>query len=315
MGTPDFAVPSLRELAAHHEVTLVVTRPDAVRGRGKKLEPSPVKAEAQRLGIPVFETKTLRGEAGERVLAEKPDVLCVAAYGALLPDSLLDAVPYGGINVHGSLLPRWRGAAPIQRAILAGDERVGISIMRMVHDMDAGAYCRQASVEVGDKPCTQIMAELAELGAHELVAALDDLAAHRLVWTEQDESLVTLSPKITKAEMKLDPAETARTNKLRVQASTDEAPARLKVDGKGVRVVEAVMGTSLFDGHKLFMLYNPGDVLVEQGRVFLWCSDGSIEVTRVKPDGKREMDAKAWASGLQSQWPHRHERGPVWGRI
>lgn len=311
MGTPEFAVPSLREVAARHEVTLVLTRPDAVRGRGKKLEPSPVKVEAQRLGIPVLETKTLRGGAGERVLAERPDVLCVAAYSALLPDSLLNAVPHGGINVHGSLLPRWRGAAPIQRAILAGDERVGISIMRMVHDMDAGEYCRQASVEVGDKPCAQIMAELAELGAIELVAALDDLAAGRIVWTEQDESLVTFSPKITKAEMKLDPSDDARANKLRVQASTDEAPARLAVGGKGIRAVEAVLAAGTADANSLPAA---GKVTVGQGRVFLGCADGAIELLRVKPDGKREMDARSWAAGLHANGTS-HDSELTWEKI
>ena len=198
MGTPDFAVPSLRALAAGHQVVLCVTRPDAVRGRGKRLEPSPVKAAALELGVPVEEAKRVSPELIQQIADLAPDVIAVAAYGAILPDALFPVAPLGCVNVHGSLLPRWRGAAPIQRAILAGDERVGISIMRIAHDLDAGAYCRQASTPVGEKPCGQIMQELAELGARELVAALDELAAGTAVWTEQDQALVTFSPKISK---------------------------------------------------------------------------------------------------------------------
>ncbi|MEE0026857.1 MAG: methionyl-tRNA formyltransferase, partial [Atopobiaceae bacterium] len=150
MGTPDFAVPSLQEISKAHEVTLVVTRPDAVRGRGKRLEPSPVKRAAQTLGIPVLEAKRLSAEDVERVAQERPDVICVAAYGAILSDELLAIPPLGVVNVHASLLPKGRGAAPIQRAVLEGDEVAGVSIMRIVHDLDAGPYCRQASIPVGE---------------------------------------------------------------------------------------------------------------------------------------------------------------------
>lgn len=290
MGTPDFAVPSLKALAARHEVVLCVTRPDAVRGRGKKLVPSPVKAAALELGVPVLESKRVPPELVQRISELGPDVIAVAAYGAILPDSLLGVAPLGCVNVHGSLLPRWRGAAPIQRAILAGDERVGVSIMRIAHDLDAGAYCRQASVPIGEKTCEQVMAELAELGATELVAAIDELAAGTAAWTEQDESLVTFSPKITKDEMRLDPADTARENRLRVQASMDAAPARASVAGKGVRVTDARVGDrDVAEGH----------VLVSHGRVWLGCADGSVELLGVKPDGKRQMAASAWAAGLR----------------
>jgi len=165
MGTPEFAVPSLRELSKAHDVTLVVTRPDAVRGRGKRLEPSPVKRVALELGIPTLEAKRLSAEDVERVSQECPDIICVAAYGAILSDALLAIPPFGVINVHASLLPKGRGAAPIQRAVLEGDEVAGVSIMRIVHDLDAGPYCRQARVAIGDKPCAQVMSELAQVGA------------------------------------------------------------------------------------------------------------------------------------------------------
>lgn len=292
MGTPDFAVPSLRLLADHHDVTLVVTRPDAVRSRGKRLEPSPVKVAALELGIPVLETKRVTDEVLERISSEAPEVIAVAAFGCILPDALLAVASLDCVNVHGSLLPRWRGAAPIQRAILEGDERAGISIMRVVHDLDAGAYCRQASVEVGEKGCAQVMDELAHLGAEELLAALDDMASGTAVWSEQDESLVTYAEKIDKAEMRLSPTDGVAKNVRRVRASLDAAPARLVVAGKGVRALEATMAAEPV---------SQGGVLVRKGRVLLGCADGALELTRVKPDGKREMEASAWASGLRGQ--------------
>lgn len=290
MGTPDFAVPSLRALSEVHDVTLVVTRPDAVRGRGKRLEPSPVKQAATELRLPVLEAKRLSAEDVERVRQERPDVICVAAYGAILSDALLAIPPLGVLNVHASLLPKGRGAAPIQRAVLEGDEVAGVSIMRIVHDLDAGPYCRQASVAVGDKPCAQVMSELAQVGAAELVAALEQLAKGSVVWTDQDESQVTYAAKVTKQEMLLDPADGARANKLRVQASLDAAPARAIVAGRGVRVLAAAVCNATVA---------QGGVLVKKGRVYLGCADGAIELLRVKPDGKREMAASAWASGLR----------------
>lgn len=290
MGTPDFAVPSVRALAACHEVTLVVTRPDAVRGRGKRLVPSPVKAAAVELGIEVLEANRMDAQTIERIAHEQPEVICVAAYGAILPDDLLAVAPHGCVNVHASLLPHGRGAAPIQRAVLEGDERVGVSIMRIVHALDAGPYCRQASVEVGEKPCGEVMRELAELGAGELCQALEDMAAGTAEWVEQDEALVTYAAKIEKAEMLLDPASTALENRRRVQASLNAAPARLVLAGRGVRALDArVAGESVASGV----------VLVRKGRVFLGCADGALELLRVKPDGKREMNVSAWASGLR----------------
>lgn len=298
MGTPGFAVPSLRALAGAHDVRLVLTRPDAVRGRGKRLEPSAVKAAATELGIDVLETKRITDDAMSSIRAAEPDVIVVAAFGCILPDTVLTAAPLGCVNVHASSLPRWRGAAPIQRAILSGDARAGVSIMRVVHDLDAGAYCRQADVEVGEKSCPQVMGELAELGARELLTALDQMADGTAVWVEQDESKATYAKKIEKAEMLLDPAASALDNRRRVQTSLDAAPARMAVAGKGVRVLAARVAE---EG------VAQGEVLVRHGRVIAGCADGAIELLRVKPDGKREMEASAWAAGLhQSQlaWEH-----------
>lgn len=149
---------SLRELASRFEVVLVLTRPDAVRSRGKKLEPSPVKAAALELDIPVMEATRITPEVMDRLHEAEADIFCVAAYGCILPDEVLHMAPLGIVNVHASLLPRWRGAAPIQRAILAGDERAGISIMRIGHGVDTGAYCAQASCSVAGKTADELTA-------------------------------------------------------------------------------------------------------------------------------------------------------------
>ncbi len=302
MGTPDFAVPSLRELASRFEVVLVLTRPDAVRSRGKKLEPSPVKAAALELDIPVMEATRITPEVMDRLHEVEADIFCVAAYGCILPDEVLHMAPLGIVNVHASLLPRWRGAAPIQRAILAGDERAGISIMRIGHGVDTGAYCAQASCSVAGKTADELTAELAQLGADLLCDTLPALADGTAVWTEQDESLVTHAQKISKAEMRLDPQEGALVNLRRVLASSDAAPARCIAAGKPVRIMRAVAA----DGDA--SMCAAGELVCQSKRIYIGCSDGVLEVTSVKPDGKRQMDANAWAAGL-------HDDGLTWGKL
>lgn len=289
MGTPNFAVPSLEALDKNFKVVAAVTRPDAVRGRGKKLVPSPVKVAAQERNIPVIEASRITPEVLQQLKDLAPDVICVAAYGALLPDSVMEIAPT--VNVHGSLLPRWRGAAPIQRAILAGDERAGVSIMQVVHELDAGDYSLTGSVEIADKPAPILMDELAQLGADLLVDALNAMEAGTLEWQAQDESLVTYAQKIAKQEMALDPALTAADNARKVQASMDAAPSRAVVAGKALRVMRARVSRQPES-------VEPGRVALVHKALLLGCSDGALELLEVKPDGKREMDAAAWARGL-----------------
>lgn len=299
MGTPEFACPSLSAVSKSHDVVRVVTRPDAVRGRGKRLEPSPVKALAGELGLAVTEASRMTPEVMDELRAAKADLCVVAAYGCILPDELLEMFPLGCVNVHASLLPRWRGAAPIQRAVLEGDELAGASIMRVVHELDAGAYCAQVSTAVAGKTSSELLDELGHLGAETLVEAIGRIADGTAVWTEQDESLVTYAHKIEKAEMRLDPADGALANVRRVLASTDAAPARCEVAGKGVRLMRAMTCDDALAA---------GEVLVSHGRVALGCADGALEVLDVKPDGKREMQASAWAAGLRADHL-------AWGRI
>ena len=158
MGTPRFAAEILDELAEFHEIAAVYTRPDAVRGRGKALAPSPVKEVAERRGFPVRTPRTLRdAEVLSELAAFAPDVICVAAYGAILPKDVLDLPPFGCLNVHGSLLPRWRGAAPIERAILAGDEEIGVCIMAMEEGLDTGDYCVCRSLPAGSRTAAELL--------------------------------------------------------------------------------------------------------------------------------------------------------------
>lgn len=290
MGTPDFAVPSLEALAAHHDVVCVLTRPDAVRSRGKELEPSAIKAKAVELGLDVHECSRITDADIALVEGLHPDIIVVAAFGAIVPDAVLEIAPLGCINVHASLLPRWRGAAPIQRAILAGDPEAGVSIMEVVHDLDAGAYCIQASTPIGMKSAGELTDELAHLGADALIEALEQIEAGTVVWTEQVEDYVTYAHKIEKAEMLLDPEATALFNCARVQASSDAAPARCIVEKRGVRILRA---------HHSPESLEMGEVAVRSGRVFLGCAVESVEVLEVKPDGKRAMEASAWAAGLR----------------
>jgi methionyl-tRNA formyltransferase len=211
MGTPEFAVPSLDALvAAGHEVVAVYTQPPRPANRGKKLTPSAVQTRAEELGLPVRSPLSLRtAEAQAEFAILNLDAAVVAAYGLILPQTILDAPKYGCLNVHGSLLPRWRGAAPVQRAILAGDRTTGVMVMQMEAGLDTGPVRATTEIEIGRKTTGELTAELAELGAELMVIVLEDMAAHPAV--VQSEDGVTYAAKIDKSETRIDfsaPAET-----------------------------------------------------------------------------------------------------------
>ena len=292
MGTPDFAKACLSAIADDgHDIVGVVCQPDKPRGRGYYLMPCPVKEYALECGFKVFQPLTLKDGAFEETLKElSPDIIIVAAYGKILPAYVINYPKFGCINAHGSILPKYRGAAPIQRAILAGDEVAGVSIMRIGHGVDTGAYCAQASTSVAGKHAEALTMELAELGGKLLADTLPSLADGSAVWTEQDESLVTHAAKISKQEMRLDPKMAALDCVRHVLASSDTAPARCVIAGKSVRVLDAAPAD---------VSLGEGAVAVKSKRVYLGLSDGAVELLEVKPDGKRAMAASAWAAGLQ----------------
>lgn len=205
MGTPDFAVPALESLHhAGHEILSVVTRPDAKRNRGKRIQRSPVKEKAEALGIPVLQPERVKGNAGfaDELRALAPDVIVVAAYGMILPQEVLDIPAMGCLNIHGSLLPRFRGAAPIQAAILAGDEETGITIMQMDAGLDTGPMLLRGSVSTAGRTGHTLHNELARLGAELIVQTLDRL--DELNPEPQDDRLAIYAPMISKRDGEAD---------------------------------------------------------------------------------------------------------------
>ena len=207
MGTPDFAVPALEALAAAgHEIGYVVTQPDAVRDRGKKVKMTPVKEKALELGIEVLQPERVRGdeEFFATISAYEPDLIAVAAYGQILPVNVLELPKLGCVNIHGSILPRWRGAAPIQRSIQAGDEETGITIMYMEEGLDTGAMLAKRFTPIEKKTGEQLHDELSVMGAELLVETLPKLEAGEIVPEVQDDTLSTYAKMLSKKEGEID---------------------------------------------------------------------------------------------------------------
>lgn len=298
MGTPEFAAQILQALiASNHEVVGCFTRPDAVRGRGKKLVASPVKEVAVQAGIPVFEFASMKSdEAFEALCSLHCDVACVAAYGALLPKRVLDAPKFGCLNVHGSLLPRWRGAAPIERAILAGDENTGIGIMHMEEGLDTGDVTEVRQTPVAGKNAVELSSELAQLGSEALIAVLDKLSAGgQVVWQAQSESSATYAQKIAKGELGISPRLSAEEALRRVLSSSESHTSRCEIGGKTLSVLSA----RVVQAAECPVSVSEGQVAFAAKRLFLGCNDSILELLSVKPDGKKPMEAKAFAAGIQ----------------
>jgi len=286
MGTPDFAVPTLGALiAAGHEVMAVYSQPPRPAGRGKKLQPSPVHLAAEAAGIAVLTPVSLKGEAEQAVFAaHHADVAVVAAYGLILPPAVLAAPRHGCLNVHGSILPRWRGAAPVQRAILAGDAETGVTIMQMERGLDTGAMLSVVRTPVDGKTAGDLTTELATAGAQAMVAVLADLAGHPPV--AQPEDGVTYAAKIDKAESRLDFARSAIELERCVRAFAPAPGAFFELDGERYRVLAA----DVVDGTG-----EPGTVLDDALTVA--CGTGAVRPTLLQRAGRPAMDAAALLRG------------------
>ena len=290
MGSPDYAAVILRALVARHEIAGVYTNADKVRSRGSKTDPTPVKAAALELGLPVFCPRTLRdADVQAELAALAPEVICVAAYGKILPREVLDIPAYGCINVHASVLPRWRGAAPIQRAILAGDEVQGVSIMRMEEGLDTGDFACVRTLEAAGMGASEITANLAALGAEALLDVLDALP-DGAVWQQQEDALATYASKIGKGELNLSPDDSAEMALRKILASDDEHPAKCAVGGRSLAVIRAALSADSVPCGEARMLH---------GALLLGFRDGSLRLELVKPDGKAMMEGKAFAAGVQ----------------
>ena len=289
MGTPDFAVPVLDALvAAGHDVVAAYSQPPRAGGRrGKALTPSPVQARAEALGIAVRTPLSFRKEPGaiEAFAALEADVAVVAAYGLILPQAVLDAPKHGCLNVHGSLLPRWRGAAPIQRAILAGDAETGVGIMQMEAGLDTGPVLLEERTAIDGKTTGILSAELAALGARLMVQVLADIAAFPP--RPQPEEGVTYASKIDKAEARIDFTRPAVEIERQVRAFNPAPGAYFDVAGERLKVLSAAI---------VDLSGAPGDVL--DGQLTIACGERAIRPLAVQRAGRGVMTSDELLRGF-----------------
>ena len=279
IGTSLFAAAVLGEASPKLGASLVVTRPASAKGRGRRVSSAPVAEKARELGIEVLEPQRL-DDGADAIAAAEPDAVVLCAYGAMVHEPLLSR--YEILNVHPSLLPRWRGAAPVERAIMAGDAQTGVSIMRLVAELDAGPVCaaEATAIELDDDYGT-LSSRLASAGARLLLEAL----AGPRVYTDQDEATATYAEKLTAADRLLDANEPAQALERRVRALHPHIGARL-ADGLGVE--QARQSDEPLDA---------GELVAREGRLLLGATPGTLELLRVKPPGGRAMDAASYLRG------------------
>ena len=301
MGTPDFAVPTLLELVAHgHEIAAVYTRAAKPAGRGMKLQPSPVEQEARRLGIPVITPKTLKTpEALEEFRAHEADAAVVVAYGMILPQAILDTPKLGCFNLHASLLPRWRGAAPINRAIMAGDAETGVMVMKMDAGLDTGDVAMAERIAITDAMTAGDLHDaLARLGADLMVRAIGALERGKLQLTKQSEQGVTYAAKIDKAEARIDWNKPARAVLRHIHGLSPFPGAwcEMPIEGEPVRV--KILRCALAGGSGA-----AGDLLDDH--LTIACGEGAIRILELQRAGKAPMKAEEFLRGTPLKPPLR----------
>lgn len=294
MGTPDFAVPSLEALiGSRDEVVAVVTNPDRAKGRGKKISPPPVKVVAEKAGIPVLQpTKIKTEEFREMLAAYEPDLMVVAAYGRILPKSLLELAPLGCINVHGSLLPRHRGAAPIQWAIIEGDKEAGVTIMQMDVGMDTGNILLPAKIEIDDQETAGLLFDkLAKLGAETLIKALDLMREGKLASQAQDDSLATKAPMLKKEDGLLDWSQPAEKLHCLIRGLDPWPSSYSFLENKRFRFFSPEVVYKTSD-------QQPGTILATgQDGLLIGTSKHSLLIKEIQPEGKKRMKVSSFLRG------------------
>jgi len=294
MGSPDFALPSLRALVNVYEVVGVVTQPDRASGRGRELKSLPVKVLAQELEIPVIQPEKLRAsEAMEQLRASGPDLIVVAAFGQILRKDVLDLPRYGCINVHASLLPRWRGAAPINAAILHGDEETGITIMKMDVGLDTGPILAQRSIRLTrEDTAGSATGKLSQLGAELLIETLPGYLFGEIAPVPQPEQGATYAPMLKKEEGRLDFTRPAEELERRVRAFNPWPGAFMELDGALLKVHRAhVEAGNAQAGERLVYREQPG----------VGAGGGLLILDEVQPAGKKSMSGKSFLAGAR-QW-------------
>lgn len=297
MGTPQFAVPHLNLLAASgHDVVGVITRPDRPAGRGHRPQEPPVKKAAAELGLRVYQPESLKDPAFRELVTElAPDCICVVAYGAFLPAWLLELPPAGCVNVHPSLLPKYRGAAPIQRAIMNGDAETGVSTMYMSEEMDAGDVILQERVTIGpDDDSGTLHDRLAELGASLLAKTVDLIAEGKAPRHPQDEGLVTFAPKIEAEDEKIDWNRPAAAIDAQVRALRPRPGAYTYYEGRRLKLWRTRPVTGQVAGVR------PGEIVaVTRDGFTVATGDGMLDVLEVQPENGKRLVASAFVNGYR----------------
>ena len=305
-GTPEFALPALAALRAHHELVGVLTQPDRPSGRGRHLTASAVKTAALARHTPLAQPQTLKTEAGRAELAAwHPEVLVVVAYGLILPAEVLTLPRLGCVNIHASLLPRWRGAAPIERAILAGDAETGVSIMQMDAGLDTGPVLLQRRLGITrDDTTGSLRVALAELGTALLLEALEGLSAGTLHASPQGAEGATYAAKIAKAEARIDWSADAREIERQVRAFKPWPIAESLIGGEQLRILAARAVPSDRAGptkawEEVANVINPGMIVaVHDGSMLVQCGRGCLAITQVQRAGRRPVSVRDFAHGL-----------------
>jgi len=290
MGTPDFAVPTLRALILHHQVIGVVTQPDRPAGRNRQIQASPIKLMALEAGIPVFQPEKLRrAEAIEELKQWKPDAYVVAAFGQILPQAVLDIPPFGSINVHASLLPRWRGAAPIQAAIRAGDAESGVTIMKMDAGLDTGPILTQRAIPLAPNETGQSLHDkLSIVGAELLMNTLPGYFSGEIRPQAQDESRVTYAPQIQKEEGQLNWTQSASSIERLVRAFTPWPGAYTAWNGQQLKIHSG----GVIDGKA-----QPGLVVETPNGIAVGTGDGLYVLIQIQLAGRKIMPASEFVKG------------------
>ncbi len=292
MGTPDFAVPCLEALIKTHEVVGVFTQPDKPVGRKQVLTPPPVKVTAQENNIPVYQPQRLKDYNAPEVIKElNADITVVVAYGKILPKEVLEAAPFGCINVHASLLPKYRGAAPIQWAVLNGDKETGVSIMQMDEGLDTGDVILVKKTEIGENETSEELFErLSHIGSEALSEALDLIESGKAVRTPQPEGDFGYAKMINKELCPIDWNKSAAEIHNKVRGLQTWPCALTRLNGKNVKIHRTVL--SELKGSRA------GEVIESDKKLIVSCGDGNcVEILELQPDGKKRMDTKAFLSG------------------
>ena len=294
MGTPDFAVASLRALVeAGHEICGVFTQPDKPKNRGHKMTPPPVKEYALTQNLPVFQPLKMKDGTALAIVQElKPELIVVAAYGRILPEEILQAAPYGAINVHSSILPKYRGAAPINWAILNGETVTGDTIMYMAKELDAGDIIRCAETAIDpDEDAQALTARLAELGAKTLVDVVADMGRGTVARTPQDHSRSTYAPMLDKSLSPMDFKRSAQALHNQVRGLIPWPCATMDLQGKTVKVFRTQIGEETAEA--------PGTIVAADKKgIAVACGDGrTLRVTELQPEGGKRMAAAAYLAG------------------